>query len=137
MTRPPGDQRADDGQGVRRAVEKIRIAEGDVFGADGDLGADIAEDDGAIDDTEGALVDGDDWAMTAKMFAAARGFGVADDAAGAVGHAQARVIFEVGEAGAVGKNKLLAGEGDYRLGLPLSLGFILRAGGAGVVTQSL
>ena len=75
----------DDALGVGGAVEEIGIAEGDVPGAGFDLAADVLHHDVALDDAEGPLVNGDDGAMAAEMFAAAAGFGVAGDARFAAG----------------------------------------------------
>jgi hypothetical protein len=69
-------QSFDNAGGVRDAVEEIGIAEGDVLGTRLDLLANVGEDDFLRDDSELAVVDRNNWAMAAEMFAAARSFGV-------------------------------------------------------------
>ena len=59
---------------VTNAIEEVRIAEGNVLRALGDLLADILHHDVAADDSKHAFVNRDDGAMAAKVFAAAAGF---------------------------------------------------------------
>jgi len=63
--------------GVSGTVEKIGIAEGDVFGAPGDLPADVFQHDSRLNNPKGSAIDRDDGAMPAKMFAAPARFSVA------------------------------------------------------------
>ena len=110
-------ERFDQRDGVADAVEEIWIAEGDVFGAGFHLAADVFEDHVVRDYAERAVVDGDDRAMAAEMFAAARGFGVTGDARGAVGESQRGITIERGQSLAIGDLEILALEGDQRLAL--------------------
>ena len=73
-----GVQRFDNFGGMRRAVEEIRIAEGDVARAAGDLAANVFEYDVALDDPKLAAINRNDGTVPAQMFAAAAGFGVGD-----------------------------------------------------------
>ena len=84
------------------AIEKIRIAESDVFGAGIHLAANIFEDYFARDDAERAVVDRNDRAMAAKMFAAARGFRVAGDRALPSGKSQRGITIERRQSLAIG-----------------------------------
>ena len=86
--RMPRVQRLDDAPRVRRAVEEVGIAEGDVLGAGGDLLIDVGEHDVDRHDAELAVVDRHDRAMPAAVLAAARRLGGAGDAPRAVGHLQ-------------------------------------------------
>src|SRR5207248_727188 len=70
----------DNSQCVPSTVEKVRIAEGDVLRSGRHLLAEVGEHDFAIHYAEHTLVDGDDGAMTAQMFASPARFGVARDA---------------------------------------------------------
>ena len=75
-----GVQRLDDAHRVRRAVEEIGIAEGDVLGARRDLRRDVREHDVRLHDAELPVVDRHDRTVTAEMPAAAARLRVADDA---------------------------------------------------------
>ena len=57
-------------QGVRWAVQEIRIAERNVLRASRYLLRDVGKHNIDRDDSEAALVHRNDWAMTAKMLAA-------------------------------------------------------------------
>ena len=70
-----------DAHGVRRAVEEIGIAEGDVPRAGGDLRGDVGQHDVGLHDAELPLVDRHDRTMPAQVPAAAAGLGVADRSA--------------------------------------------------------
>ncbi len=60
--------------GVTYAVKEIRIAEGDVLRPGGHLAANIFEYHIPTDNSKQSLVNRHDWAMTAKMLAAAACF---------------------------------------------------------------
>ena len=77
-------QTFDDGQCVGRPVEEVGIAEGDVLGAGCDLGGDVRQHDVYWHGAEPPVVNRDDRAMPAAMFAATRRLGIPDEAAGAV-----------------------------------------------------
>src|SRR5260221_3701923 len=94
-----------DARGVGDAVKKIGIAEGDVFGAGLHLLANIGKDDFMPDDAELAVVNRDDGAMAAKMFAAARGFGVTGGAMLAGGENDVGVFFQGRKVCAIGNFK--------------------------------
>src|SRR5208282_1844752 len=81
-------ERLDDFDGVARAVEEIGVAEGDVLRPGGHLLADVGQNNFGSDHAEGAAIYGNNGAVAAQMFAAARGFRVADDAVRAVGKAE-------------------------------------------------
>ena len=89
-------QRLDDGQRVRRPIEEIGIAEGDVLGARIDLAANVFQHDVALHDAENSVVDGHNGAMAAKVFAAAAGFRIAGDLESAFRHQQVRVLRSAG-----------------------------------------
>ena len=112
-------QRLDDGDGVANTVEEVGVAEGNVAGAGGDLLANVSEDDVALDDAEGTVVNRHNRTVSAEMLAAAAGFGIADDAMAFTRHDEMGVLFERRETAAVGDVELLAGEGDGWLWLSI------------------
>src|SRR6266568_885772 len=75
----------DDCEGVRGPVKKVRIAECDVLGACIDLLADIFEHDVPLHNAKNSVVDRNDGAMTAKVFASPAGFGIAGDFEASIG----------------------------------------------------
>ena len=95
----------DDARGVGDAVKKIGITEGDVFGAGLHLLANVRQDDFLRDDAKLAVVNRDDGAMAAEVFAAARGFGVTGGAMLAGRENDVRVFFQGRKAGSVGNFK--------------------------------
>src|SRR5437870_10242308 len=107
-------QSLDDAQRVRRTVEEIRIAEGDVTCTRADLRIDVREHDADGDDAELAVVDGHDRTMAAQMPASAAGLGVADNPTRSVGQLQRRVARQRWKAGAIRNEKLDPGERALR-----------------------
>src|SRR5713101_110543 len=105
-------------QGVADAVEKIGIAEGDVFGASHDLPANVFKDHFAANNAKHAVIDRDNRTMPAEMLAAAAGFGVTHGAMLAAGDDQVRILVQRDEPGAVGDVKFQPRERSDRLGLP-------------------
>ena len=89
--------------GMRRAIEKIRIAERNMLRAGRHLLADVGHHHLHRQDAELALVHRHHRAMAAQMFAAARAFGEADDLAAALGRNQMRVARQRRQTGAVGQ----------------------------------
>src|SRR6185295_2240051 len=85
-------QGARDPHRVRRAVEEVGVAKGDVSGARRNLVVEISDNDLRLDDAELAVVDRDDRAMAAEMPAPAARLGVADQAARAVRGMQRGVL---------------------------------------------
>ena len=81
----------DDAPRVRRTVEEIGIAEGDVLCARRDLLADVLEHGVHRNGVEPSIVDRHDRTMTAQMLASTRRIGAADDTPRAVRHLQLRV----------------------------------------------
>src|SRR6202042_1608501 len=69
-------ERFGNGESMRRAIEKIRVAKSDVLGAGVDLATNIFENNFARDDTEDAVVDRHDGTVAAEMLATAAGFRV-------------------------------------------------------------
>ena len=69
----------DDRDGMADPVEEIRVAEGDVPRAGGDLRPHIGEHDVAGDDTEPPVVDRHHRTVPAAVLAAAAGLGVSRD----------------------------------------------------------
>ena len=104
---------ADDVEGVARTVEEIRVAEGDVLRAGGDLTANVLEHDLGLDNSELAVIDGDEGAVAAHMLAAAAGFRVSDDLCFAVRQAQFCVAAKRRQTAPVGHKKLLPRERDH------------------------
>ena len=92
----------DDAPRVRRPVEEIGIAEGDVLGARGDLLADVLEHRIDGNRMKAPLVDRYDRAVTTEMLAAVRRVGAADDASRSVWHLQLRVTSKRRESGTIG-----------------------------------
>ena len=76
---------------VRRTVEEIRIAEGDVAGAGGHLARNVGQHDVGLHDAELPCVHRHDGTVPAQMPAASARFGVADQGAPAVSVLQHRV----------------------------------------------
>ena len=125
-----GVECADQRQGVARAVEEVRVAEGQVLRAGGNLLRHVREDHLLGDDAEAPVVDRDHRAVAAGVLAAAAGLGVAGDPLRAA-HPDLGVARERGETGAVGDleveavqgrglpGRQVAGEGD-QLGLALA-----------------
>ena len=68
-----------DVESMANPIEEIRVPEGDVLRASIHLGADVLKYDLAWYDTELAIVDRHDRAMTTTVFAAAARFGVTDN----------------------------------------------------------
>ncbi len=101
-----GVQRLDDAHGVRRAVEKIGIAKGDVARAGRDLRVDIREHDLLLNDAELPVVDRDDRAVAAQVPAAAARFGVARHAAGPVAQVHGGVAPERQESRSIGRDEM-------------------------------
>src|SRR5713101_10124514 len=93
------------GQRVADAVEKIGIAEGDVFGASHHLPANVFEDHFAVNNAKHALIDRDNRTMPAEMLAAATGFRVTHGTMLAAGDNQVRILVQRDESGAVGDVK--------------------------------
>src|SRR4051812_20422805 len=87
-------ERLDDAHGVRRSVEEIRIAKGDVLRAGADLRGDVGQYHLGLDDAELSVVDRNDWAMATPMPAAAARFGVTGYPARAVAESQRRIPIE-------------------------------------------
>ena len=79
---------------VARAVEKVRIAEGDVSGASLDLRADVGQDDVGGNDAKAAVVDGHNRTVAAEVLAAPAGLRVAGNAARAVAETDRRIARE-------------------------------------------
>ena len=92
-------KRRNDLERVPRTVEKIRIAKSDVLGARGHLLADVGEDNFLLHDSELAVINRNDRAVTAKVLAPAAGFRVAGHALFAAGQDQMRVMLELRQAG--------------------------------------
>ena len=109
--------RFDNRKRVRRAIEKIRIAERDVLRARRHLPANIFEHDVALDHAKRAVVHRHDRAMPAKMLASARRFGRARDALLAAGHHHARIFRRLQHARAVRHKKFLPRERNHGLRL--------------------
>ena len=95
---------------VRRAVEKIRIAEGDVLRARGHLLANILQHHVALHHAKRAVVHRHDRAMPAQMLAAASCFGRTRDALLAAGHHHARIFRKFRHPRAVGHKEFLPRE---------------------------
>src|SRR5437764_13315266 len=74
--RPLAMQRLDNGHGVARTIEKIRIAEGDVVRSGGHLPADIFQHYIRLHHAKNAAIYRHHRTMPAPVFAAARSFGV-------------------------------------------------------------
>lgn len=87
----------EDASGVGDAIEEIRIAEGDVLRACCDLLTNVGENYVERDYAELALINGNDGAMAAEMFAAAGGFGVTGYALRAVRENDVCVFVEIGK----------------------------------------
>ena len=79
-----GARRPQDREGVARAVQEVRIAEGQMRGAGGDLVADVGQHDLARHDEEAAAVHRRDRTMPAEVQAAAARLGLAGEAGRAV-----------------------------------------------------
>ena len=73
-------ERAHDAERVPDAVEEVGVAEGDVLRAGRDLLADVVEDDFALHDAKVSVIDRDDGAVPAAVFASAARLRVAGDA---------------------------------------------------------
>ena len=99
-------QRAHDPQRVRRAVEEIRIAEGNMLRAARDLLADVGEHDRGGDRAEMPLVHRHHRAMTAPVLAAAARLREGDGLFRAVRKHQPRVAFERRQAGTLGHHEI-------------------------------
>src|SRR5258705_1948666 len=105
----------DNSPGVRRAVEKIRIAEADVLRPRSNLRADVVDDDIDRNRIKTSLVDRHNRTMPAQMFAPARGIGASDRACRAIGHLQRRVAGERRQASAIGTDHCQSrGHGSLR-----------------------
>ena len=92
-------QRFDDRKRMRRPIEEIRIAKGNVLGAGVDLPANIFEHDFLRHYAEDSVVDGNDGAVPAEMFASPAGLGVARDFKAPFGHQQMCILSEGRQAG--------------------------------------
>ena len=104
--------RLDDGQRVRRPVEEIGIAKGDVLGARVDLPANVLQHDFALHDAKNPVVNGHHRAVPAQVFAAAAGFGIAGDLEASFRHQQVRVLAQRRQAGAIRQNEVQPIERD-------------------------
>jgi hypothetical protein len=91
---------------VSRAIEEIRVSEGDVPGTLRHLAPNVLQHYFPLYHPECAVIDRDDRAVAAQMLAAARCLRVAHHSRFAV-DVQVRVAVERGKAGAVGWNELL------------------------------
>src|SRR5258705_6881837 len=94
-----------DPPGVRRAVEKIRIAEADVLRACLNLRADVVDDDVDRHCIKASLVDRHNRTVSAQMFAPARGVGASNRTRRAIGHLQRCVTSERGQASTIRLNE--------------------------------
>ena len=108
-----GVQRARHREGVARAVEKIRIAEGHVRGAGRHLLADVGQHDLGRDDEEAPPVDGRDRAVAAAVLAAAAGLHVADEVRRALA-VEVRVLLQRGQRGPRRHGEVEPGEAHAR-----------------------
>src|ERR1700751_1058921 len=97
--------RRDDAHGMRDAVEKIRIAKSDVLGAGSHLLANISKHHLHRHNAKLTRINRNNWAMAAKMFAAARSLGVASGAMPAAGKNHMRVLRKRRQIAAVGRFK--------------------------------
>ena len=105
-------KRFDQRNRVADAVEKIGITKGDVLRARKDLPANILKNDFARDDPESAVVNRNDRAMPAEMFAAPGSFGVTGDAVRAIRQMQRGIAIERGEILAIRYLEILTLERD-------------------------
>src|SRR5260221_3813804 len=97
-------KRAHDGDSMTRAIEKIRIAKGDMLRPGGYLSPDVRQHNILLYDSESAVVDRDHRAMPAEMLAAAAGFRIAYPLAYAP-HLQRRVGCQRGELRTIGSDE--------------------------------
>jgi len=94
-------------QRVGGAVEKIRVAEGDVLRACHHLLFDVGQHYVHLDRAELALIHRHHRAMPAQVLAAARGLGKADNFFAAVGQVEVGVAGEFGQSAAIRWQKCL------------------------------
>src|ERR1035438_7777259 len=94
------------------AVEKIRIAEGNVLSARVNLAANILEHHGARHDAKDSLVNRHDRAVTAKMLTASAGLCRADQSIAIAGNQQVRILFDRRQVAAIGHFERQPVDGD-------------------------
>src|SRR3989441_2969933 len=103
------------GDSMTNAVEKIRIAKGDVLGPSRDLLSDIRQDHVTLHNPETPLIDWHNRAMAAQVLTATARLGIARDALLFWPHDEARISERRGENLAVLHHQALALQGDHRV----------------------
>src|SRR5207302_3989031 len=107
--------RLNDSHGVRGPVEEVWIAKGNMLSACLNLLTDILEHDVSLHNAEDSVVDRDNRAMPAEVFASAAGLRIAGDSEAAFGHEQMRVLPKRRKMVAIRENELHAVEGNCRI----------------------
>src|SRR5579864_389103 len=104
----------DEFDGMANAVEEIGIAKRNVLRASSHLATNIFKNNVAADDAKHAFVNGHNRTVAAKMFAAAAGFGGANDAIAVTGNDEVSVLFHQGQTCTVRHFKVQAFEENCR-----------------------
>src|SRR5437867_3126904 len=107
-------------QGMSNAVEKIWIAKGDMFSANLNLVSDVGQDDLTLHYAELPLINGNDGAMTAEMFAASTGFRIAHGMRLPIAQLKVSVVNQRGQTKALWNQKLLFAQRNRGRGLRVS-----------------
>src|SRR5690348_122622 len=102
------------GKRMGGSVEEIRIAKTDMLGAGLNLFANVFEYNLPLHNPEDAVVNGNNGAMAAQVFAPAAGFRVAGNFESSVWHQEVGVLAERRKIGAIWRDEAEALEGDRR-----------------------
>ncbi len=95
---------------VADAIEKIRVAKRDVFRTSSDLLPHVVEDDFPLNNSKDTVINGNDGAMAAEMFASAAGFRIPDGAVLARGQDEMGVRTKCWEIASIWRQETKPGE---------------------------